>query len=225
MFYRLTRRYVSRGLLRLPSMEWQRVIWINVSFCFASFFMRPWKYENRGSSEEWKEMGTSASLAGRCCNADNRIINVSNKFEKLWHAVWMSLLFYWSLLLFILNALIQKQEQRVVLDGSKIMRIVLLRKRASDTVDILHEVQTRRKGFSSVNFPLRHFQAGTFRRQAHVRGVTRWEGVILNYELVLGECFPFNLIWEIPFWPRKNGNCGEKLLPTRIQNCNFVHPL
>ena len=124
--------------------------------------MQPWKYENRRSSKEWKEIGTSASLAGCCCNADDRIINVSNKFEKLWHAVWMCLLFYWSLPMFILSALIQKQEQRVVLDGSKIIRIVLLWKRAIDTVDILHEVQTRRKGFSSVSLP--------------------WEAVILNYE-------------------------------------------
>jgi len=70
-------------------------------------------------------------------------------------------------------------------------------------------------------------RCGISRRQGHVRGVTRWEGVILNYELVFGECFPFNIIWEIPAWPRKSGNCGEKLLPTRIQNWtrNFVHPL
>ena len=70
----------------------------------------------------------------------------------------MCLFFYWNLLLFILSALIQKQEQRVVLDGSKIIRIVLLRKRAIGTVDILHEIQTRRKGFSSVSLPLWHFQ-------------------------------------------------------------------
>ena len=35
-------------------------------------------------------------------------------------------LFYWILPMFILSALIQKQEQRVVLDGSKIILIVLL---------------------------------------------------------------------------------------------------
>ena len=29
-----------------------------------------------------KEIGTSACLAGHCCNADNRIITVSNKFEN-----------------------------------------------------------------------------------------------------------------------------------------------
>ena len=53
----------------------------------------------------------------------------------------------------------------------------------------------------------------------HVRGVTRWEGGILNYELVFGECFPFDIIGEIPAWPRKNSNqYGKKLLPTRIQN-------
>ena len=50
------------------------------------------------------------------------------------------------------------QEQRVVLDGSKIICIMLLRKRAIETVDILHEIQTRRKGFSSVSLPLWHFQ-------------------------------------------------------------------
>ena len=150
--------------------------------------MRPWKYENRRSSKEWKEIGTSASLAGRCCNGDNRIINVSNKFEKLWYAVWMCLLFYWSLLLFILSALIRKQEQRVVLDGSKIIRIVLLWKRAIDTVDIFHEVQTRRKGFL-----LSVSRCGISRRQAHVRGVTRWEAVILNYQCSIRREFP---VWQ-----------------------------
>ena len=154
---------------------------------FPSFFMRPWKYENWRSSKEWKEIGTIASLAGRCCNADNRIINVSNKFEKLWHAVWMSLLFYWSLRLFILSALIQKQEQWVVLDGSKIIRIVLLWKRAIDTVDIFHEVQTRWNGFSSVS------RFGISRRQAHIQGVTRWEAVILNYECSIRRGFP---VWN-----------------------------
>ena len=61
-------------------------------------------------------------------------------------------------------------------------------------------------------------RCGISRRQAHVRGVTRWEGGILNYELVFGECFPFDIIGEIPAWPRKNGNYGRKLLPTRIQS-------
>ena len=35
----------------------------------------------------------------------------------------------------------------------------------------------------------------------HLRGVTRWESGILNYELVFGECFRF-IIGEIPAWPR-----------------------
>ena len=39
----------------------------------------------------------------------------------------------------------------------------------------------------------------------HVRGVTRWEGGILNYELVVSECFPFDIIGETPAWPRKFG--------------------
>ena len=59
---------------------------------------------------------------------------------------------------------------------------------------------------------------GISRRQAHVRGVTRWLGGILNFELVYGECFPFDIIGEIPAWPRRNGYYGKKLLPTRIQN-------
>ena len=62
------------------------------------------------------------------------------------------------------------------------------------------------------------------RRQAHVRRVTRWEGGILNYELVLGECFPLDIIREIPAWPLKTGNYGKQLLSTRIQNwtSNFL---
>ena len=61
-------------------------------------------------------------------------------------------------------------------------------------------------------------RCGISGRQAHVRGVTRWEGGILNYELVFGECFPFDIIGETPAWPSKNGNYVKKLLPTRIQN-------
>ena len=45
-------------------------------------FMRPLNSENRRSSKKWKEVGTSASLASRCYNADDRIIKVSNKFEN-----------------------------------------------------------------------------------------------------------------------------------------------
>ena len=61
-------------------------------------------------------------------------------------------------------------------------------------------------------------RCGISRRQAHVRGVTRSEGGIWNYELVFGECFPFQIIGEIPAWLCKNDNYGKKLLPTRIQN-------
>ena len=93
-------------------------------------------------------------------------------------------------------------------------------------------------------------RCGICRRQAHVRGVTRWQAVILNYERTLrgespvtafpggrrtyegwhdggpsswimsvlfGVCFPFDIIGDITAWPRKNGNYGRKLLPTRIQ--------
>ena len=166
-------------------------------FVLRFFFIRPWKYEIRRSSKEWKEIGTNASLAGRCCNADDEIINVSNKFDKLWHAVWMCLFFYWNLLLFILSALIQKQEERVVLDGSKIIRIVLLRKRAIDTVDILHEIQTRRKGFSSVSLPLRHVQVSAQYEEWQDGKPSSW---ITN--VVFGVSFVFDTIGEIPAWPR-----------------------
>ena len=112
----------------------------------------------------------------------------------------------------------KKKAQWVVWDGSKIICTVLLRERAIDTIDILHEVQTRWKGFSSVSLLLRHFQATGARKRSDKMGRPRWEGGILNYELVFGECFPFDIIGDIPAWPRKNGNYGKKLLPTRIQN-------
>ena len=35
--------------------------------------------------------------------------------------------------------------------------------------------------------------------------------------VLFGVCFPFDIIGEISTWPRKNGNYGKKLLPTRIQ--------
>ena len=37
-------------------------------------------------------------------------------------------------------------------------------------------------------------------------------------KVALGVCFPFDIIGEIPAWPRKNGNYGKKLLPTHTQN-------
>ena len=97
-------------------------------------------------------------------------------------------LFYCSLLLFILSALIQKQQQRVVLDGSKIIRIVLLWKRATDTVDI----STRFKQGERV-FLLSVSRCSISRLQAHVRGVTRWEAVILNYQCSIRREF---LVWQ-----------------------------
>ena len=66
-------------------------------------------------------------------------------------------------------------------------------------------------------------RCGISRRQVHLRGVTRWESGILNYELVFGECFRF-IIGEIPAWPRKNGNYGKKLLPTHIHAFSFPSP-
>ena len=66
-------------------------------------------------------------------------------------------------------------------------------------------------------------RCGISRRQVHLRGVTRWESGILNYELVFGKCFRF-IIGEIPAWPRKNGNYGKKLLPTHIHVFSFPSP-
>ena len=40
------------------------------------------KKENRRRSKQWKEIGMSASLAGHCYNADDRIIKASNKFDN-----------------------------------------------------------------------------------------------------------------------------------------------
>ena len=67
-------------------------------------------------------------------------------------------------------------------------------------------------------------RCGIHKREAHVRGVTRWEAVILNYKVVFGACFPFDIIGEIPALPREKlraimqRNYERKLLPTRIQN-------
>ena len=36
---------------------------------------------------------------------------------------------------------------------------------------------------------------------------------------VFGVSFLFDIIGDILAWPRKNGRCGKKLLPTRIQKC------
>ena len=80
-------------------------------FCFIKI---------RRSSKEWKEISTSASLAGHCYNADDRLIKKLQQFWE-WHAVWMCLLFDWSMLFFILSAFIQKQAQLVAWEGSKII--------------------------------------------------------------------------------------------------------
>ena len=125
----------------------------------------------------------------------------------------MCLLYNWNMLFFILSALIQKQAQRDVWDGSKIICIVLLWEQAIHTVVVLREVQTRWKGFSSVSLPLRHFQAaGACTRGDTMGSPSSW---IMN--VLFGVCFPFDIIGEIPAWPRKNGNYGKKLLPTRMQ--------
>ena len=84
-------------------MEKRRFISINIGFCFIKI---------RKSYKDWKERGTSASVAGHCYYADDRIIKVSNKFENSMRCE--CFLYDWTMLFFILSALIQKQEQRVV---------------------------------------------------------------------------------------------------------------
>ena len=82
----------------------------------------------------------------------------------------------------------QKQAQRVVWDGNKIISIVLLWERTIHTVVVWHEVQQgERVFFLSVS------RCGIYKRQAHVRGVTRWEAVILNYECSIRRVFP---VWH-----------------------------
>ena len=102
-----------------------------------------------------------------------------------------------------------KKAQWVVWDGSKIIWIVWLWEKLMFC--------TRFKQGKRV-FLLSVSRCGISRRQAHVSGVTRLEGGNLNYELVFGECFPLDMIREIPAWPRKNGSYRKKLLPTRKQN-------
>ena len=65
-------------------------------------------------------------------------------------------------------------------------------------------------------------RCGISRRQAHVRGVTRWEGGILNCELVFGECFPLDIIREIPAWPRKIGNYGKNYYPRAYRTGHLI---
>ena len=50
---------------------------ISVLFCVL-FLCDLENQKIRRSSKKWKQIGTSASLAGRCYNADERIIKVSN---------------------------------------------------------------------------------------------------------------------------------------------------
>ena len=122
----------------------------------------------------------------------------------------MCLLYNWSMLFFILNALIQKQAQRDVWDGSKIICIVLLWERAIHTVVLLREVQTR---FFFCQSPVAAFPGGRRTYEGwHDGKQTSW---IMN--VPFGVSFTFDIIGEIPSWPRKNGNYGKKLLPTRIQ--------
>ena len=49
---------------------------------FFFYILKLWDLKKRSKSKQWKEIGTSASLAGHCYNADDRIIKVSNKFEN-----------------------------------------------------------------------------------------------------------------------------------------------
>ena len=70
------------------------------------------------------------------------------------------------------------------------------------------------KGFFFCQSPVAAFPGG----RRTLRGMTRWKPSSWIMNVVLGVCFPCDIIGEITAWPRKNGNYGKKLLPTRIQN-------
>ena len=164
MFYRWTQRYVSRRLHNLPNMEKRRVLWINIGFCVIKI---------RRSSKEWKEIGTSASLAGHCYNADDRIIKVITSLRM---ACGMNVFItrFWSMLFFILCALMQNQAQRVVWEGIKIIYRFPIRTNHTHRCRFA-EVQTRWKGFSLVSLPLRHFQTAGACTRGDTRGSSHLE--------------------------------------------------
>ena len=124
----------------------------------------------------------------------------------------MCLLFDCSMLFFILSALIQKKRSEWYEMGVKSF-VLCCYENESQTLLMFC---TRFKQGERV-FLLSVSRCGISRRQVHLRGVTRWESGILNFELVFGVCLGF-IIGEIPAWPRKNGNYGKKLLPTRIHS-------
>ena len=69
------------------------------------------------------------------------------------------------------------------------------------------------KGFFFCQSPVAAFPGGRRMYEGwHDGKPSSW---IMN--VLLGVCFPFDIIGEIPAWPRKNGNYGKKILPTRMQ--------
>ena len=124
----------------------------------------------------------SASLAGHRYNADARIIKVSKKFEN-----GMSL-----------NVFIVQSEHAILYPGCMNTKTstASCMTGAKSFVLCCHENEpytpllfcTRFKEVERV-FLLSVSRCGISRRQAHVRGVTRWEAVTLNYECSIWRVF------------------------------------
>ena len=130
----------------------------------------------------------------------------------------MRLLYDWSMLFFILSTLIQKPAQQVIWDGSKIIFIVFLEERAVYTA-----VVRRWKGFFFCQSPVAAFPGGRRTYEGwHEGKQSSW---IMS--VVFGASFLFDIIGDIPAWPRESDNYGKKLYPRANSSGHviFVHCL
>ena len=156
-------------------------------FYISKYIYATLKKENRRSSKQCKEIGTSASLAGHCYNADDRIIKCSNKFENgmRWRCLYSTIRACYSLSW--VYSYKNKHSEMYKMGAKSFVLCSYENKPYTPLLFCARFKQGERVFLLSVS------RCGISRRQAHVRGVTRWETVILNYECTIRGVFP---VWH-----------------------------
>ena len=173
---------MSRRLHGLPSTEKWRVIWSHINFSFTSQNYATLKKENRRSSKQWKEIGTSASLAGHCYNADDRIIKVSNKFEN---GMRCECVYSTTGACYSLSWVHYYKNKHSEMNEMREKSFVLCCYENETYTPLLFCTMFKQ---GERVFLLSASRCGISRRQAYLGGVTRWEAVILNYECSIRYC-------------------------------------
>ena len=145
------------------------------------------KKEGRRSSKQWKEMGTSASLAGHCYNADDRIIKVSSKFEN---SMRCECVYSTNGACYSLSWVHYYKNKHSEMNEMGEKSFVLCCYENETYTPLLFCTMFKQ---GERVFLLSASRCGISRRMAYVRGVRRWEAVMLNYECSIRCVFP---VWH-----------------------------